>query len=85
MPRLTMTRRLVLSYLGIAVFALVVLVYPLGVTFASRERSRLEFQVESDADYFAALVEDSLESGAPLDVQPKVANYVEAIAGARVV
>lgn len=85
MPRLTMTRRLVLSYLGIALFALVVLVYPLGVTFASRERSRLEFQVESEADYFAALAEDTLESGAPLDVQPKVAAYVKAIAGARVV
>ncbi len=80
-----MTRRLVLSYLGIALFALVVLVYPLGVTFASRERSRLEFQVESEADYFAALVEDTLESGAPLDVGPKVDTYVKAINGARVV
>lgn len=85
MPRLTMTRRLVLSYLGITVFALVVLVYPLGVTFASRERSRLEFQVESDADSFAALVEDTLESGAPLDVGPEVATYVKRISGARVV
>ena len=85
MPRLTMTRRLVLSYLGIALFALVVLVYPLGVTFASRERSRLEFQVESEAGYFAALVEDTLESGAPLDVGPKVDTYVKAINGARVV
>ena len=82
--RLSMTRRLVLSYLGIALFALVVLVYPLGVTFASRERSRLEFQVESDADYFAALVEDTLESGAPLDVGSRVQTYVEAT-GARVV
>lgn len=80
-----MTRRLVLSYLGIAAFALVVLVYPLGVTFASRERSRLEFQAESDADYFAALVEDTLESGAPLDVEPEVAAYVERVSGARVV
>jgi len=80
-----MTRRLVLSYLGIAAFALVVLVYPLGETFASRERSRLEFQAESDADYFAALVEDTLESDAPLDVEPEVATYVAGVAGARVV
>lgn len=80
-----MTRRLVLSYLGIALFSLVVLVYPLGVTFASRERSRLEFQVESEADYFAALVEDTLESGAPLDVQDQVTRYVKGIGGARVV
>lgn len=79
-----MTRRLVLSYLGVALFALVVLVYPLGVTFASRERSRLEFQVESDADYFAALVEDTLESGAPLDVGSRVELYAERT-GARVV
>lgn len=83
-PRLTMTRRLVLSYLGIALFALVVLVYPLGVTFASRERSRLEFQVESDADYFGALAEDSLESGVPLDITSRVKIYAERT-GARVV
>ncbi len=85
MSRLSMTRRLVLSYLGIALFALVVLVYPLGVTFASRERSQLEFQVESDADFFAALVEDTLETGAPSNVQPEVAAYVQRVTGARVV
>ena len=80
-----MTRRLVLSYLGIALFTLVVLVYPLGKTFASRERSRLEFEVESDADFFAALVEDTLEGTAPLDVGPDVARYIEDVGGARVV
>ena len=50
-----MTRRLLLSYLTITAFVLVVLVTPLGITFAARERDRLEVAIERDAGAIASL------------------------------
>ncbi len=58
-----MTRRLLLTYLTIAVVGLAVLVIPLGQTFASRERDRLRFDIERDATVVASLAEDALEAG----------------------
>ena len=58
-----MTRRLVLTYLAIALVGLAVLVIPLGQTFASRERDRLVFDIERDATVVASLAEDALEAG----------------------
>ena len=58
-----MTRRLLLSYLGLTFFVLVVLEIPLGVVNARNERSDLTTKVERDASFFASYAEDSLEHG----------------------
>ncbi len=58
-----MTRRLVLSYLAITLFALAVLEIPLGLTFSSREAGRLLAGVERDARVLATYFEDHLERG----------------------
>ena len=79
-----MTRRLLLSYLTITAFVLVVLVAPLGITFAARERDRLEVAIERDAIAIASLTEEALENGRPLDqVRPVLERY--AARGGRVV
>lgn len=79
-----MTRRLLLSYLTITAFVLVVLVTPLGITFAARERDRLEAAIERDAGAIASLAEEALEHGQPLDqVRPAIERY--AAGGARIV
>ena len=79
-----MTRRLLLSYLTITAFVLVVLVTPLGITFAARERDRLEVAIERDATAIAALAEEALENGQPLDpVRSAVERY--AAGGGRIV
>jgi signal transduction histidine kinase len=78
------TRRLLLSYLTITAFVLVVLVTPLGITFAARERDRLEVGIERDAGAIASLVEEALENGESLDnVRPAMERY--ASGGARIV
>lgn len=79
-----MTRRLLLSYLTITAFVLVVLVAPLGITFAARERDRLEVAIERDASAVASLAEEALEHGQPLDpVLPVLEQY--AAGGGRIV
>ena len=57
-----MIRRLVVTYLAITTFGLALLAIPLGLTFAHREKDRLLFDVERDADTMSTLVEDPLES-----------------------
>jgi signal transduction histidine kinase len=79
-----MTRRLVLSYLGITVFVLLVLEIPLGVTFAGRSKENLLADIERDARVFATQVDDRLETGAGFDPQPDIARYA-ASTGGRVV
>jgi signal transduction histidine kinase len=49
-----MTRRLVVTYFTITAFALAALAIPLGITFAHREKDRLLFAIERDADAMAA-------------------------------
>ena len=49
-----MTRRLLLTYLTITAFTLVIVVVPLGLTFATRERDRLLFDLERDAQAVAS-------------------------------
>lgn len=77
-----MTRRLLITYLTITAFALVVVVVPLGLTFASRERTQLEFDVERDAQAVASLVEDDLENDRPVDLSSVFARYD--VPGARI-
>lgn len=77
-----MTRRLLLTYLTITAFALVVVVVPLGLTFASRERDRFVFDIERDAQAVGSRAEDDLEAG----TEPDLASVFEAyeVEGARI-
>ena len=68
-------RRLLATYLTITTLALAAIVVPLGITFASRERDRLMFDIERDAQAVAALVEDSLEAGVAPDIDEVLHDY----------
>ena len=78
-----MTRRLLASYLTITAIVLVMLMVPLGVFYAQRERERLASAVEHDANVIATLYEDDLEAGTALDPVP--ADTYQDRTGARVV
>jgi signal transduction histidine kinase len=56
------TRRLLFSYLGLALLVLAVLEIPLGIVDARNERTDLETKVERDASFLAAYSEDTLEN-----------------------
>ena len=58
-----MRRRLLLSYLAVAVLVLALLEIPLGISYASNERQDLTHKVERDAVALSTLVEDALERG----------------------
>ncbi|MHB8059601.1 MAG: HAMP domain-containing protein, partial [Gaiellaceae bacterium] len=58
-----MSRRLLLSYLGLALLVLAVLEIPLGIVNGRNERSDLTTKVERDASFLASFAEDSLEEG----------------------
>ena len=58
-----MTRRLIITYFTITAFALASLAIPLGITFAHREKDRLLFAVERDADAIAAQVQGAVTAG----------------------
>lgn len=77
-----MTRRLLVTYLTITAFALIVVVVPLGLTFAGRERDRLIFFVERDAQAIGSRAEDDLEAGAAPDLDAVFADY--SVEGARI-
>jgi signal transduction histidine kinase len=79
-----MRRRLLASYLTVTAVALLLLVYPLGRTFAGRERDRLLRDIERDATVVAALAEDSLEAGRRPDLGPLPGQYA-ADPGGRIV
>jgi signal transduction histidine kinase len=53
-------RRLLFSYLTVTALALALLAIPLGITNAHRERERLLFDIERDADSMASVVQGSL-------------------------
>ena len=78
-----MTRRLLLSYLTIAVIVLVVLEVPLARFYQQRETDRLTVGVERDANALASLYEDALEHQTP--VSSAVATTYAERTGARVV
>lgn len=75
------------AFLGLTVVVLVVLVVPLGLSFAERERDELLAGVERDAVAIAFFVEDDLDPAAAdagIDLQGVVDGY-EARTGGRVV
>lgn len=82
-----MTRRLVATYLILAAVVLVALEVPLGVINERGQRRDLQQRVERDAVALAALVEDTLQSGArPGDVTlTGIVREYGAATGARVV
>jgi signal transduction histidine kinase len=59
--------RLLVSTVGIALAAVLVLGIPLGVVQARRERSTATSRLEREADAVAAAVDDRLEAHQPLD------------------
>ena len=59
-----MTRRLLFTYLGLALLVLAVLEVPLGIVNARNEKRDLETKVQNDAISFASVAEDVLERGA---------------------
>ena len=81
-----MRRRLLLSYLAVAVLVLAALEIPLAVSYAENERRELTDKVERDAVALSTLAEDSLERGVavPRRVQAVAARY-DAATGGRVV
>ena len=60
-----MTRRLVVTYFTITAFALASLAIPFGITFAHREKDRLLFAIERDADDIAAEAQATVSRGKP--------------------
>jgi signal transduction histidine kinase len=60
------TRRLIVAYVTLTVFALALFATPLGITFARREHDRLQFEAERNADTVATMIDDPLETHAPL-------------------
>lgn len=72
-----MRRRLLASYLTITFVTLLLLVYPLGRTFASLERDRLLRDIEQDATVIAGLAEDALEKDTPLDIDSTLRSYAD--------
>ncbi len=78
-----MNRRILISYLTLALFIILVLEIPLAFFFATRERDRFTNAVASDAAVLATTYEDVLDSGAPL--RPTAAEEYRARTGARVV
>ena len=69
-----MTRRVVLSYLAVALFVLVVLEIPLAVRYAQDAEYRLSVALERDAVVVADLVSDALREGA-VRVTPELGDY----------
>jgi signal transduction histidine kinase len=76
-------RRLLITYMTITALALAAVVVPLGLTFADRERSRLESDIEHDAQAVASLVEDALEAGTEPAIDGVLVDYADT--GGRVV
>ncbi|MEV5802348.1 HAMP domain-containing sensor histidine kinase [Streptomyces collinus] len=79
-----MTRRLLLSYLGLAILVLAGLEIPLGWIYARGEVSRASQRVERDASMLAEVTEENIEKG-NLDALPDVVGDYAIRTGGRVV
>ncbi|WP_435270224.1 sensor histidine kinase [Streptomyces sp. 1222.5] len=79
-----MTRRLLLSYLGLAILVLAGLEIPLGWIYARAEVSRASQSVERDASMLAELTEENIEEG-NLEALPDVVGDYATRTGGRVV
>lgn len=70
-----MTRRLLGTYLLITAFVLLVLIVPLGRTYASREEENLLSAIERDATVVGSLVEEDLENGRVVQLDALLIRY----------
>lgn len=81
-----MSRRLLVSYLALAIVVLALLEIPLGVSYARNERRDLSTNVERDAVALASLAEDALEQRASAPpVLTRLAQRYQSDTGGRVV
>lgn len=78
-----MTRRLLLSYLALALLVLVGLEIPLGYFYARGEESRFSQGVERDASMLAEVAEENIEKG-NLEALPELTREYADDTGARV-
>ena len=79
-----MTRRLLLSYLALALLVLAGLEIPLGYIYARSERARAAQSVERDASMLAEVTEENIERGR-LDALPDVVGDYATRTGGHVV
>lgn len=79
-----MTRRLLLSYLGLVLLALAALEIPLGLVYAGGERDRFAASAERDAAMLAELAEEEIEED-NLAALPDLARQYAGRTGGRVV
>jgi signal transduction histidine kinase len=78
------TRRLLASYLGLVLLALLALEIPLGYLYARAELTRFSQSVERDAVMLAELAEEQVEEGNTADLPGLASDYAERT-GSRVV
>ncbi len=76
-----MTRRLLGTYLLITGFVLLVLIIPLGRSFAARQETNLLNAIDRDATVVSSLVEDDLEAGRPIQLDAILAGYNQSLGG----
>ncbi len=79
-----MTRRILVSYVLMAVVILSILVLPLGLVFGARERDRLVTAIERDSRVLAAAGDDAFEAGR-YDTLPDLVDQYRRQTGGRVV
>ncbi len=70
-----MTRRLVLSYVGLALLILVMLEVPFGILAQRHERDMAASQAEREATGLAAVASEDVEHGRTADLAALVARY----------
>ncbi|MGI3224325.1 HAMP domain-containing protein [Streptomyces sp. GTA36] len=80
-----MTRRLLLSYLGLALLVLAGLEIPLGYIYARGEESRFAQTVERDATMLAEVTEENIEKGNLAELPILIGDYTARTGGGRVV
>jgi hypothetical protein len=76
-----MTRRLVLSYLGVALLILVMLEVPFGILAQRHERDMAASQAEQEATGLAAVASEDVEHGRIADLASLVTRYQAHTAG----
>ena len=76
-----MTRRLVLSYVGVALLILVMLEIPFGILAQRHERDMAASQAEQQATGLAAVASEDVEHGRRSDLASLVARYQERTGG----
>ena len=76
-----MTRRLVLSYVGIAVLVLLCLEIPLGLLYAHNERKGGEARLEHATEILAAFADEAIREGRPDRLRLLAAETAEQVGG----